>query len=82
MRAVVLELSDWSVCSFDTCVWLDVAKNQQQQATLGVLEQLVERGAVTLIIQPSFEINLHGTKPVSSKKANAAFRLLSNVRRK
>jgi hypothetical protein len=34
----------------DTCVWLDVAKDPQQQATLGVLEQLVERGAVTLII--------------------------------
>jgi len=34
----------------DTCVWLDVAKDQQQQATLGVLEQLVERGAVVLII--------------------------------
>jgi PIN domain len=34
----------------DTCVWLDVAKDHQQQATLGVLEQLVKRGAVKLII--------------------------------
>ena len=34
----------------DTCVWLDVAKDQQQQATLGVLEQLVQQGAVTLIV--------------------------------
>jgi hypothetical protein len=34
----------------DTCVWLDVAKDQQQQAALGVLEQLVERGAVALIV--------------------------------
>lgn len=34
----------------DTCVWLDVGKDQQQQATLGVLERLVERGAVKLIV--------------------------------
>jgi hypothetical protein len=34
----------------DTCVWLDVAKDQQQQATLGVLEQLVQQGAVMLIV--------------------------------
>jgi hypothetical protein len=34
----------------DTSVWLDVAKDHQQQGTLGVLEQLVERGAVKLTI--------------------------------
>jgi hypothetical protein len=34
----------------DTCVWFDVAKDHQQQATLGVLEQLVKRGSVKLII--------------------------------
>ncbi len=27
----------------DTCVWLDIAKDQQQQATLGVLEELVRQ---------------------------------------
>jgi hypothetical protein len=30
----------------DTCVWLDIAKNQQQQATLGVREELVRQGEV------------------------------------
>jgi hypothetical protein len=34
----------------DTCVWLDVAKDHQQQATLGVLEELVRQGQVSLIV--------------------------------
>jgi hypothetical protein len=34
----------------DTCVWFDIAKDQQQQATLGVLEELVRQGAVSLIV--------------------------------
>jgi hypothetical protein len=34
----------------DTCVWLDIAKDQQQQDTLGVLEQLVRQGEVSLIV--------------------------------
>jgi hypothetical protein len=34
----------------DTCVWLDIAKDQQQQATLGVLEELMRQGEVSLIV--------------------------------
>lgn len=34
----------------DTCVWLDIAKDQQQQATLGVLEELVRQGEVSLLV--------------------------------
>src|SRR5258706_3511365 len=34
----------------DTCVWLDVAKDHRQQATLGVLEELVRQGEVSLIV--------------------------------
>lgn len=33
----------------DTCVWLDMAKDQQQ-ATLGLLEELVHQGEVSLIV--------------------------------
>jgi len=34
----------------DTCVWLDIAKDQQQQATLGVLEELIRLGQVDLLV--------------------------------
>ncbi len=34
----------------DTCVWLDLAKDSQQQSLLGVLEELVRRGEVSLIL--------------------------------
>jgi hypothetical protein len=34
----------------DTCVWLDIAKDHQQEATLGVLEELVRQGEVSLIV--------------------------------
>lgn len=34
----------------DTCVWLDVAKDYQQQATLAVLEESVRQREVSLIV--------------------------------
>ena len=34
----------------DTCVWLDIAKDHQQQATLALLENLVRQGEVSLIV--------------------------------
>lgn len=34
----------------DTCVWLDLAKDYQQQATLAALEELIRQGAVELIL--------------------------------
>jgi hypothetical protein len=34
----------------DTCVWLDLAKDYQQQATLAALEELIRQGLVELIL--------------------------------
>src|SRR5258708_2025111 len=34
----------------DTCVWLDVAKDYQQQAILSALEELIRHGDVALIL--------------------------------
>ena len=34
----------------DTCVWLDVAKDQRQVAILGVIEEMVRTGVVNLIV--------------------------------
>jgi PIN domain-containing protein len=34
----------------DTCVWLDIAKDYQQQPLLSALEQFIEHGDVTLIL--------------------------------
>src|SRR5438093_10659629 len=34
----------------DTCVWLDVAKDYQQQAILSALEELIRQGDIDLIL--------------------------------
>ena len=34
----------------DTCVWLDLAKDPKQAPTLGVVEELLRRGMMTLIV--------------------------------
>jgi hypothetical protein len=34
----------------DTCVWLDLVKDYQQQAILGALEELTRQGEVSLIL--------------------------------
>ena len=34
----------------DTCVWLDVAKDYRQRATIGALEQMIGSGAVKLLV--------------------------------
>src|SRR6266851_5965789 len=34
----------------DTCVWLDVAKDYQQQAILAALEELIRQGEIELIL--------------------------------
>ena len=69
----------------DTCVWLDVAKDPEQQATLGVPEQLVERGAVTLIVPTIVRDEFARNKASiihESQIGNVAFRLFLNVRKK
>jgi hypothetical protein len=35
----------------DTCVWLDLAKDYQQQAILSALEELIRQGDVGLILR-------------------------------
>jgi predicted nucleic acid-binding protein len=34
----------------DTCVWLDLARDYHQQAQLGILEELIELGEISLIV--------------------------------
>jgi hypothetical protein len=34
----------------DTCIWLDVAKDYQQQAIPSALEQLIRQGHIALIL--------------------------------
>jgi hypothetical protein len=34
----------------DTCVWLDLARDQKQVSVLGVVEEMVKRGLLTLIV--------------------------------
>lgn len=34
----------------DTCVWLDLSKNYQQQAILTALEELIRQGEIALIL--------------------------------
>jgi PIN domain-containing protein len=34
----------------DTCVWLDLAKDYQQQAILSALEELIRQGSIALIL--------------------------------
>jgi hypothetical protein len=34
----------------DTCVWLDLAKDYQEQSVLGVLEELVRQKQVSIIL--------------------------------
>jgi len=77
----------------DTCVWLDVAKDHQQQATLGVLEELVRQGEVSLIVprvvldefaQNKARITLEGQRSLSSalKRAKQAIEQFGDSKRK
>ena len=34
----------------DTCVWLDVAKDYRQRATIGALQQMIDSGAIKLLV--------------------------------
>ncbi len=37
----------------DTCVWLDLAKDQKQVSVLGVVEEMVKRGCSRLLFHVS-----------------------------
>lgn len=77
----------------DTCTWLDIAKDHQQQATLGVLEELVRQGEVALIVprivQDEFSRNKarilqDGQRSLSSvlKRAKEMVNRLGDAKRK
>ena len=57
----------------DTCVWLDAAKDHQQQAILAALEELVHEGDIALILPRIVVDEFAGIKLGSSRKAVAAF---------
>ena len=57
----------------DTCVWLDLAKDYQQQPTLTALEELIRMGDIELILPRTVLDEFAAIKAASSKRAAAAF---------
>jgi hypothetical protein len=57
----------------DTCVWLDLAKDYQQQPILTALEELIRMGDIELILPRTVLDESPATKAASSKRAAAAF---------
>ncbi len=67
----------------DTCVWLNLAKDPKQTPVLGVVEEMVKRGMVTLIV-PSvvldeFRRNRERIAKESAKSLSAHFRLVKDA---
>jgi hypothetical protein len=58
----------------DTCVWLDLAKDHQQQPILTALEELIRQGDISLIVPRIIVDEFDRNKPVLLKRAAAAFR--------
>ena len=67
----------------DTCVWLDLAKDPRQTPVLGVLEEMVKRGMVTLIVPrvvlDEFRRNRERIAKESAKSLSAHFRLVKDA---
>lgn len=67
----------------DTCVWLDLAKDQKQSATLGVIEELVRRGMVGLIVPrivlDEFRRNRERIAKEGVKSLSTHFRLVKDA---
>jgi hypothetical protein len=67
----------------DTCVWLDLAKDQRQVAVLGVVEEMVTRGMVTLIVPRAvldeFRRNRERISKESVKSLSTHFRLVKDA---
>ena len=58
----------------DTCVWLDLAKDPKQVPVLGVVEEMVRLGMVTLIVPRVGLDEFRGTGNASPRKAPRASR--------
>lgn len=67
----------------DTCVWLDLAKDQRQEPVLGVVEEMVKLGVVTLIVPrvvlDEFRRNRERIAKESAKSLSAHFRLVKDA---
>ncbi len=66
----------------DTCVWLDMAKNRKQEATLGVLEDLIRMGEIKLILPRTILVEFERNKERIVKEAGRSMSdLFKNVRK-
>lgn len=67
----------------DTCVWLDLAKDPRQVPVLGVVEEMVKLGMVTLIVPrvvlDEFRRNRERIAKESAKSLSAHFRLVKDA---
>lgn len=67
----------------DTCVWLDIAKDQRQVPVLGVVEEMVKLGMITLIVPrvilDEFRRNRERIARESAKSLSAHFRLVKDA---
>jgi hypothetical protein len=67
----------------DTCVWLDLAKDQKQLPLLGVVEEMVRLGMLTLIVPrvilDEFKRNRERIAKESAKSLSAHFRLVKEA---
>src|SRR5262249_35026960 len=67
----------------DTCVWLDLAKDQKQVAVLGVVEEMVRRKTLSLIVPrlllDEFRRNRERVAKDSAKSLTSQVRLVKDA---
>jgi hypothetical protein len=67
----------------DTSVWLDLAKDQKQEPVLGVVEEMVKRGLLTIIVPrivvDEFRRNRDRIAQQSAKSLSTHFRLVKEA---
>lgn len=67
----------------DTCVWLDLAKDQRQASVFGIVEEMVKRGLIALIVPrvvlDEFRRNRERIAKESTKSLSAHFRLVKDA---
>jgi hypothetical protein len=67
----------------DTCVWLDLAKDQRQVPVIGVVEEMIKLGLVKLIVPrivlDEFGRNRERIAKESAKSLSAHFRLVKDA---
>jgi hypothetical protein len=67
----------------DTCVWLDLAKDPRQEPVLGVIEELLKRGMVTLIVPriilDEFKRNRERVAKESAKSLSGHFKMVKDA---